>query len=76
MKPEENAKKSNCEENADPIIRRSNHRKNLPRTAGVAGGRDEKGAMAKQIIVESLPRIVSVVGGRDEERRTEGKHRS
>ena len=51
----------------------------------MAGGRDEKGAMARQTTekgamtrqttVKTLPRTVSVAAGRDEERRIEGEHR-
>ena len=45
--------------------------KNLPRTASVAGTRDEKGVMARQTTVKTLPRAVSGVGGEDDERRIE-----
>ena len=37
--------------------------KNLPRTASVAGTRDEKGVMARQTTVKTLPRTVSAAGG-------------
>ena len=56
-----NAKKV-IERNAD-TVRRQTIRQNLPRTASVAGGRDEKGAMARQTTVRTLSRIVGVVGG-------------
>ena len=50
--------------------------KNLPRTASVAGGRDEKGAMIRQTTVKNVRRTASVAGrGRDEERRIEGERR-
>ena len=40
------------------------------------GGRDEKGAMARQTTVKTLPRTVSVVGGRENpERRVAGLKR-
>ena len=56
-------------------LRRQIPVKNLPRTASVVGGRDEKGAMARPTIVKTLPRTVNVAeGGRDEERRIE-EHR-
>ena len=62
-----NAKKV-IEGNAD-TIRRQTIRQNLPRTASVAGGRDEKGAMARPTPVKTRPRIVGAAGGLDEERR-------
>ena len=56
-----NAKKA-IEGNAD-TIRRQSIRQNLPRTASVAGGRDEKGATARPTTAKTLPRIVGVTGG-------------
>ena len=56
-----NAKKV-IEGNAD-TIRRQNTRQNLPCTASVAGGRDDKGAIARPTTVKTLPRIVGVAGG-------------
>ena len=63
------------EGNTDTIGRQTT-RQNLPRNASVAGGRDEKGAMARPTTVKTLPRIVSVPGGgRGEEKRIEREHR-
>ena len=56
-----NAKKV-IQGNAD-TIRRQTIRQNLPRTASVAGVRDEKGAMARPTTVKTHPRIVGVAGG-------------
>ena len=50
------------EGNADTTIRQTTL-KNLPRTASVARGRDEKDAMIRQTIVKNLPRKGSVAGG-------------
>ena len=61
MKPGKTRRKV-IEGNAD-TIRRKTIRQNLPRTASVAGGRDEKGVMARPTTVKTLPRIVSVAGG-------------
>ena len=46
MKPGKTRRKV-IEGNADTVIRQTT-RRNLPRTASVAGGRDKKGAMARQ----------------------------
>ena len=54
------------ERNAD-TIRRETIRQNLPRTASVARGRDEKGAMARPATVKTHPRIDGAAGGRGEE---------
>ena len=56
-----NAQKSD-RRNADTIIRQPTV-KTLPRTASVAGGRDEKGAMIRRTTVKTLPRTASVAGG-------------
>ena len=56
-----NAKKV-IEGNVD-TTRRKTIRQNLPRTASVAGGLDEKGAMARPTTVITLQRIVGVAGG-------------
>ena len=61
MKPGKTRRKV-IEGNADTIIRQTT-RQSLPRTASVAGGRDEKGAMARPTTVKTLPRIVGVAGG-------------
>ena len=65
-----NAKKV-IEGNADTI--RQTIRQNLPRTASVAGGRDEKGAMARPTTVRTLPRIVGVAGEARQEAKTNTK---
>ena len=57
----ENAKKV-IDGSAD-TIRKQTIRQNLPRTASVAGGRDEKGDTATPTTVKALPRIVGVAGG-------------
>ena len=47
----------------DTIIRQPTV-KNLPRTASVAGGRDEKCAMMRQTTVKNLPRAAPAGGGK------------
>ena len=44
-------------------VRNQTTRQNLPRIASVAGGRDEKGAMARPTTVKTRQRIVGVAGG-------------
>ena len=44
-------------------VRSQTIRQNLPRIASVAGGRDEKGAMARPTTVKTRQRIVGVAGG-------------